>query len=108
MSLLLLLRPRTEGVAPPVVVEPPVVARGADGSRRKGKLPRYWWEEEKRREVELPYKPPPVTNPVTPMHIVYDDPVLRVDAKLEVEYVYRRKKRRKQIAVFMSAILEDE
>jgi hypothetical protein len=87
---------------------PAVVARGADGSRRKGKLPKFWWEDEKRQEVELPYKPPPFSTPVQKMHIVYDEPVLKADAKLEVERAYKKRKRIKDIQAIMKAILDDE
>jgi hypothetical protein len=109
VSLLLLFRPMSGiGGPPEPEPEPVVVARGADGSRRKGKLPKFWWESEKRRELELPYKPPPFSTPVQKMHIAYKDPVLEVDARLEVERAYKRKKRLKDIKAIMKVILDDE
>lgn len=64
----------------------------------------------RKREEEfyLPYRPPPFSAPKpVPIHIVYDDPGLKADAKAEIEVVYRRRKRRKQIAAIMSILLDE-
>jgi hypothetical protein len=80
---------------------------GGGGSKPKGKRPRYWWEKEEEKDVELPYREPEKAPRPVPFDATnIDGELLALDARLDTERRDKRKKRMRRAAL-LAMMLDD-